>query len=66
MGIQTNTCTVDTVLFDFGGVLAEKGFEEGLKTIALRNGLRRFLSLMVFDVIHATGYLTGHSDEHTF
>jgi len=67
VGIQTNTFTVDTVLFDFGGVLAEKGFEEGLKTIALRNGLEEipFLS-MVFDVIHATGYLTGHSDEHTF
>jgi len=27
-------CTVDVILIDFGGVLAEEGFREGLRAIA--------------------------------
>ena len=26
-------CSIDVVIFDFGGVLAEKGFEDGLRAI---------------------------------
>jgi putative hydrolase of the HAD superfamily len=67
MTIQTNVCSIDTVIFDFGGVLAEKGFEEGLRAIAVRNGLDEtdFLNLS-HDLIHTTGYLTGQADEHVY
>lgn len=65
--MDRETCSIDVIIFDFGGVLAEKGFEEGLCAIAVRHGLDKsdFYSL-VLDCIHATGYLTGHADEHTF
>ena len=32
------TCPV-VFLFDYGGVLAEEGFTEGLKAIAFKNGI---------------------------
>jgi putative hydrolase of the HAD superfamily len=67
MTVETKTCSIDVVLFDFGGVLAERGFEEGLRAIAIRNGLNEeSFHALVLDLIHATGYLTGHSDERTF
>jgi putative hydrolase of the HAD superfamily len=67
MNAQSNTNDIDMVIFDFGGVLAEKGFEEGLRTIAVRNGLDEtdFYNL-AHDLIYTTGYLTGHVDEHTY
>lgn len=67
MNNKTMGCTIDVVLFDFGGVLAEKGFEEGLRTIAARHGLNEkdFYNL-VLDIIHTTGYLTGHGQEQVF
>ena len=67
MAALATAYNIDVVLFDFGGVLAEKGFEEGLRVIAIRNGLDEtaFYGLAL-ELIHATGYLTGHSDEHTF
>lgn len=65
--MDRETCGIDVVIFDFGGVLAEKGFEEGLRAIAVRHGLDEsdFYNL-VLDCIHATGYLTGRTDEHVF
>jgi putative hydrolase of the HAD superfamily len=67
MTAKNNACGIDMVIFDFGGVLAEKGFEEGLHTIAVRHGLKEanFYNL-VLDCIHTTGYLTGQSDERVF
>jgi len=64
---QTRAYNIDIVIFDFGGVLAEKGFEEGLRAIAVRNGLNEtdFLNL-AHDLIHATGYLTGRTHEHVY
>lgn len=55
------------VIFDFGGVLAESGFTDGLHAIAARHGLdkARFYDL-ADNLIHATGYLTGHVDEHVY
>ncbi len=52
------------LLFDFGGVLAEEGFREGLQAIGKKNGLEpdRFFALadaLIFD----SGYLTGRADE---
>ncbi len=58
---------IDTVIFDFGGVLAEKGFEEGLRAIAIRHGLDEaaFYNL-AHDLIYSTGYLTGHVGEYVY
>jgi putative hydrolase of the HAD superfamily len=54
-------------LFDFGGVLAEKGFEEGLRAIAIRNGSDEIdFYNQALNIIHATGYLTGHAQEQVF
>ena len=64
---QTKSYGIDVVLFDFGGVLAEKGFEEGLRAIAIRSGLDEtdFFN-QALTIIHATGYLSGHSQEQVF
>lgn len=55
---------VKTVLFDFGGVLAEEGFRDGLKAIGKKNGLDpdRFFSA-ADALIFETGYLTGRAKE---
>jgi len=52
------------LLFDFGGVLAEEGFREGLKAIGKKNGLdpERFFTL-ADALIFESGYLTGRADE---
>jgi len=65
MNIQNRT--IDMVVFDFGGVLAETGFEEGLRAVAIRHGLDEtaFYNL-AYDLIYSTGYLTGHAGEHAF
>jgi putative hydrolase of the HAD superfamily len=51
-------------LFDFGGVLAEEGFRDGLKAIGTKNGLDpdRFFTL-ADALIFESGYLTGGADE---
>jgi putative hydrolase of the HAD superfamily len=52
------------LLFDFGGVLAEEGFREGLMAIGKKNGLDpdRFFTL-ADALIFESGYLTGRADE---
>ncbi len=52
------------LLFDFGGVLAEEGFREGLKAIGKKNGLdpNRFFTL-ADALIFESGYLTGRAAE---
>ena len=60
-------CTVDAILFDFGGVLAEEGFRNGLFAIARRNGLDpEGFAGTGFNLVYDTGYVLGHSDEGTF
>ncbi len=58
---------IKTVLFDFGGVIAEEGFREGLFAIGRMQGLdpERFFR-DVERIIVATGYLTGAGDEARF
>ncbi len=52
------------VLFDFGGVLADEGFQEGLKAIGRRNGLDPESFFATADaLIYETGYLTGMVEE---
>jgi len=56
-----------TVLFDFGGVIAEEGFHHGLVALAKKHGLpaEPFFST-VESLIFETGYLTGRANEATF
>ncbi len=60
-------CSVDWILFDFGGVLAEEGFVAGLREIARQCGLD---SESVFrkghDLVYRTGYLLGQAEEKDF
>lgn len=58
---------IKAVIFDFGGVLAEEGFREGLKSIGIKNRLNpdEFFK-MCEDIIYETGYVTGLTDEHRY
>ena len=60
-------CSIELVLFDFGGVLAEEGFRNGLVAIALRNGLNpeKFWE-QAYALTFNGGYVTGKIDEATF
>lgn len=58
---------IQVVLFDYGGVLAEEGFREGLKEIGRINGLAPdgFFECAA-DAVYATGYVTGHTLESSY
>ncbi len=58
---------VQAILSDFGGVLAEEGFREGLKEIAGRHGLdpETFYQLGS-EAVYESGYVTGAGDEADF
>lgn len=58
---------IDAVLFDFGGVIAEEGFKQGLAAIARAQGLdeRTFIEV-AYDTIYSTGYVLGKVPESTF
>jgi putative hydrolase of the HAD superfamily len=61
------SCTVAVILFDFGGVLAEEGFRNGLGVIAGNNGLdQEFFVKTGFDLIHKVGYLLGQAEESDY
>ncbi len=55
---------IHLVFFDFGGVLADEGFHEGLQAIARKHGLDpvQFFETAV-ERIFATGYIVGQVDE---
>jgi putative hydrolase of the HAD superfamily len=59
--------TLKAVLFDFGGVIAEEGFREGLMAIGKKNKLdpENFFT-DVDRLIYETGYLIGRADEASF
>jgi len=61
------SCITKVIFFDYGGVLADEGFRNGLYAIAELNRIdpERFYR-QAGDLIHATGYLTGKSDESDF
>ena len=62
-----NRHSIDVVLFDFGGVLAEEGFRNGLRSIAEENGINQdIFEKRGFEMIHETGYVLGHSEEEAF
>jgi len=58
---------IKAVLFDFGGVIADEGFRNGLRAIGTKNRLDpdeffRTVDALIFE----TGYLIGKSDEALF
>jgi FMN phosphatase YigB (HAD superfamily) len=58
---------IHDVLFDFGGVIAEEGFREGLRAIAIKNHRDEDVFMNVAqETIHASGYLIGKVPESTF
>ncbi|HUI45256.1 MAG TPA: HAD family phosphatase [Nitrospirota bacterium] len=58
---------ITAVLVDFGGVLAEEGFLEGMRAIGRKNGLDPDEFFKTVDsLIYETGYLTGNADEAFF
>ena len=59
--------SIELILFDFGGVLAEEGFRNGLNAIALRNGLNpEEFWPQAYALTFNGGYVTGKMDEATF
>ena len=55
---------VNTVLFDFGGVLADEGFRNGLAAIGKLSGLaEEEVILKGHDLVLRTGYVTGRAGE---
>jgi putative hydrolase of the HAD superfamily len=59
--------TMKAILFDFGGVIAEEGFSEGLRAIGNENGLDADEFFRTVDaLIYETGYLIGKADEALF
>ena len=58
---------IKAIIFDFGGVLAEEGFKEGLMTIGKEKGFDpdHFFKILS-ELIYQTGYVTGSSDEHAY
>jgi len=68
ISVQDNPATaIRAVLFDFGGVLAEEGFREGLKAIARRHGLdpEEFYRQGA-EAVYESGYVVGGGSEADF
>jgi len=58
---------ITTVLFDYGGVLAEEGFALGLAAIARENGLDPDAFFHTAgEAIYGCGYVTGRSTEQAY
>lgn len=59
--------SISTVLFDYGGVLAEEGFTQGLAVIARENNLDPLPFFhTATETIYNCGYVTGKSTEHAY
>lgn len=65
--MNSETTAIKAVLFDYGGVLAEEGFREGLKAIALKNGLdpAGFYNFGL-ETMWGSEYVTGRASESTY
>jgi len=56
--------TINTVLFDFGGVLADEGFRDGLAAIGKLSGLaEEDVVVKGHELVVKTGYVTGRVRE---
>lgn len=62
-----NPKDIAAVLFDFGGVIADEGFADGLRAIAESQGLDGDQVLAAAtDVVYDSGYVTGKGSERDF
>ena len=58
-------CSV--IMFDFGGVIAEEGFVEGMKAIARKCGLDpKIVVETATDILYDSGYICGKATEKEF
>ncbi len=58
---------IDTIFFDFGGVIADEGFMHGLKTMAREQGLDPEAAFAeAVEVMYGCGYLVGTAPEDAF
>jgi FMN phosphatase YigB (HAD superfamily) len=65
--MKSHDMNIEAVLFDFGGVIAEEGFKQGLTVIAQESGLDEKIMIQVaFDIIYSTGYVLGKAPEIVF
>lgn len=59
--------SIKIVLFDFGGVLAEEGFRNGLYAIARKNGSNEEKFFTVSrEIMYRSGYVTGRTTEDIY
>ena len=58
---------IEAILLDFGGVIAEEGFQQGLHAIAEKFGLdqKRFFQL-ANEAVYNSGYVTGTGSENDY
>jgi HAD superfamily hydrolase (TIGR01509 family) len=62
-----NECRIKAVLFDFGGVIADEGFRNGLCQMARSAGLDgEDFARKAREIILGTGYLLGKGTEEVF
>ncbi|EGJ51556.1 HAD family hydrolase [Desulfocurvibacter africanus] len=62
-----DNATIKVIFFDFGGVIAEEGFAQGIRVIAAQNGREPEVFFEdVRQVIFKTGYVYGRCDEQAF
>ena len=60
MGADETQASINAVLFDFGGVVAEEGFREGLQAIAEEQGLDPSrLAREGMDAVYDSGFVLG-------
>ncbi len=58
---------IRAVVFDFGGVLAEEGFRDGLSDLARQQGLDpAAVHAAAYDAIYESGYITGQGTAADF
>jgi putative hydrolase of the HAD superfamily len=64
MPLDRDPRAIDTVLFDFGGVLADEGFRDGLAAIGRMSGLAEENVVRAgHELALKTGYVTGRAGE---
>ncbi len=62
-----NNKKYSVVMFDFGGVIAEEGFVQGMKAIAEKHGLDpSSVEKTATAILYDSGYLCGKSTEEAF
>jgi len=58
---------IEAVFFDFGGVIAEEGFREGLEHIAVDNSLEPAAFFQAArSLVYSSGFITGTCSEDTY